>query len=125
MAPIANGVEPKPSIYVDSLTAVPLKLYLEFENAGVSAKNRGQHTLKESRATDGTLTRRLVLNQDNGESLRGQRTSSMSKGNGESQLGQGTSKVNKDHGESQRGQGTSRLDIFRAKLAALLRCVRA
>jgi len=103
MAPIANRRELKPSIYVDSLTAVPFKLYMEFENAGVSAKNRGQHTLRESRATDGTLIRRLVLNQDDGESQRGQRRPMM----------------NKDNGESQCGQGTSRLDIFRAKLAAL------
>jgi len=65
------------SIYVDSLTAVPLKLYMEFENAGVSAKRRGQHTLRESRTMDGTLIPRLVMNQDNGESLRGQITSKL------------------------------------------------
>jgi len=74
---IANLVEHRQSIYVDSLTAVPLKLYVEFENAGVSAKRRGQHTLRESRTTDGTLIRRLVMNQDNGESLHGQITSKL------------------------------------------------
>jgi len=74
---IPTLVEPRQSIYVDSLIAVPLTLYVEFENAGVSAKRRGQHTLRESRTTDGTLIRRLVMNQDNGESQRGQRTSKL------------------------------------------------
>jgi len=74
---IANLGESRQSIYVDSLTAVPLKLYTEFENAGMSAKRRGQHTLRESRTTDGTLIRRLVMNQHNGESQRGQITSKL------------------------------------------------
>merc|ERR1712007_65397 len=87
MGSIANLIEPRQSIYVDSLTAVPLKLYMEFENAGESAKRRGQHTLRESRATDGTIIRRLVMNQDSVE--------------------------------SQRGQIKSKLDIMKAKLAAL------
>jgi len=65
--PLPTLVEPRKSIYVDSLTAFPLKLYMEFENAGVSAKRRGQHTLRESRTTDGMLVQRLLVDQYSGE----------------------------------------------------------
>lgn len=77
MMSVANLVEPRHSIYVDSLTAVPVKLYMEIENAGASARRRGQHTLRESRATDGTLRRSLVKNGASGESRREPEISSL------------------------------------------------
>jgi len=50
---------------------------MEFENAGADAKLRGQHTLRESRSTDGTLRRSLVKNGDKRESRRERETSSL------------------------------------------------